>query len=182
MTVAHSALTPGSGIHVAHAVVYADAAARNAASPATGTLAYQTDTGQFYIRNASAWLLCGIGIGTIPFGNQALTGVKGVIYNSEIDDGNSGAADTIDWSAGGAHKSTLTGNCTYTFTSPAGVTSVVLKIVQGAGPYTVTWPASVKWAAGAAPTLSIANGAIDIFSFYYDGTNYYGAHSVKGAA
>lgn len=111
-----------------------------------------------------------------------VSGVKCVLYNGEIDDGNSSTADTIDWSTGGAHKSTLTGNCTYTFTSPGGVTSVVLKIIQGAGPYTVTWPASVKWAGGVAPTLSTANGAIDIFSFYFDGTNYYGAQSVKGAA
>ncbi|HWA29097.1 MAG TPA: hypothetical protein VG734_25835 [Lacunisphaera sp.] len=118
----------------------------------------------------------------VALSNKSITGVKTVLYTSEIDDGNSGTADTIDWSAGGAHKSTLTGNCTYTFTSPGGVTSLVLKVVQGSGPYTVTWPATVKWAAGVAPTLSIANGAVDIFSFYFDGTNYYGAQSVKGGA
>jgi hypothetical protein len=115
-------------------------------------------------------------------GNTTITGVKAVTFNGEVDDGSSGTAKTVDWTAGGAHKETLTGNVTFTFTAPVGVTSLVLKVVQGAGPYTIVWPASVKWAGGAAPTISTANGAVDIFSFYYDGTNYYGALSVKGAA
>lgn len=51
-----------------------------------------------------------------------------------------------------------------------------IKIVQGgAGSYTLTLPAGSKVAnAGAgAITLSTAVGAIDIASFYFDGTNYF---------
>lgn len=96
--------------------------------------------------------------------------------DSEDDDGNSSTADTIDWSTGNFHKSTMTGNCTYTFTAPSGPTTLLLKLVQDAtGSRTATWPATVKWQSGTAPTLSTAASAVDIISFYYDGTNYYGS-------
>jgi hypothetical protein len=74
------------------------------------------------------------------------------------------------------HKSTLTANCTYTFTAPPGQGNFLLRVIQGgSGGYTITWPAAVKWpTAGTAPTLSTGVGEIDIISFYYDGTSYYG--------
>lgn len=95
--------------------------------------------------------------------------------DGEVDDGNSSTADTIDWTTGNFHKSTLTDNCTYTFTAPTGPTTLVLKVVQdGTGSRTVTWPAAVKWPSGTAPTLTTTAAAVDIISFYFDGTNYYG--------
>jgi hypothetical protein len=100
--------------------------------------------------------------------------------DAEVDDGNSGTADTIDWTTGMFHKSTMTGNCTYTFTAPSGPARVQLKLVQDAtGSRTATWPAAVKWPGGTAPTLSTAANAIDIITFYYDGTNYYGVDSLN---
>jgi len=96
---------------------------------------------------------------------------------TSIDDGNSSTADTIDFSAGNVHKSTLTGNCTYTFTAPPTGSVVVLKVIQGSGPYTVTWPGTVKWPAGAAPTLTTTNAHMDVFTFLWDGTDYFGVVS-----
>jgi len=102
--------------------------------------------------------------------------VTGHAYaDGEVDDGNSSTADTIDWTTGNFHKSTMTGNCTYTFTAPSGATTLILKLVQGgSGSYTATWPATVKWTGGTAPTLSTAVGAVDIITFYWDGVYYYG--------
>jgi len=98
---------------------------------------------------------------------------------TEVDNGNSGTADTIVWNDGNFQKSTLTGNCTYTFTAPTNKGRYQLVLVQDAtGGRTVTWPASVKWPGGTAPTLSTAANSIDIISFYYDGTNYYGVDSL----
>lgn len=51
--------------------------------------------------------------------STTITANQDAVFDSEVDDGNSGAADTIDWSAGNVHKSTMTDNCTYTFTAPA---------------------------------------------------------------
>ena len=99
-----------------------------------------------------------------------------ISFNSEVNDGDSGAADTIDWTTGNKHRSRLTANVTYTFTAPNGPTNLVLRLVQDAtGNRTATWPAAVKWSNGAPPTLSTGANDVDIASFYFDGTNYYGA-------
>jgi len=104
-------------------------------------------------------------------------------YFSEIDNGNSSTADTIDWTAGNKQKSTLTDNCTFTFTPPPGPCSLVLKLVQdGTGSRTITWPAAVKWSGGTAPTLTTTASKIDIITFYYDGTNYYGSSVLNFSA
>lgn len=97
-------------------------------------------------------------------------------FDAEVDNGNSGAADTIDWTAGNKQKSTLTDNVTYTFSpEPNGPCNLIFKLVQDAtGSRIATWPADVKWPGGTAPTLSTGNGDIDIVSFYYDGTDFYG--------
>ena len=105
------------------------------------------------------------------------------IYFTETDNGNSSTADTIDWGASNKQKSTLTGNVTFTFTAPAGPCNLILKLVQDAtGSRTVTWPASVKWSGGTAPTLTTTASRIDIISFYYDGTNYYGSYVLNFTA
>lgn len=102
--------------------------------------------------------------------------IKGHSYaDEEIDDGNSSTAETINWTTGNFHKSTMTGNCTYTFTAPTGPTTLILKLVQDAtGSRTATWPATVKWSEGTAPTLTTNANAVDILSFYFDGVNYHG--------
>ena len=47
-----------------------------------------------------------------------------------------------------------------------------------ATPSTITWPSSVKWAGGTAPTAP-ASGETDAFTFYSTdgGTTYYGFHA-----
>ena len=107
--------------------------------------------------------------------------VTGEIYaDAEVDDGNSSTADTIDWTTGNYHKSTMTGNCTYTFTAPTGTARVQLKLVQDAtGSRVATWPASVKWPGGTAPTLTTAANAVDIITFYYDGTSFYAVETLN---
>jgi hypothetical protein len=84
---------------------------------------------------------------------------------------------TIDWTNGNKFKFTFGAqNETFTFTAPSNPCSLTLILVQdGTGSRTATWPASVLWAGGTAPTLSTAANAVDIVSFIYDGTNYYGS-------
>lgn len=106
-------------------------------------------------------------------GNAALGGLKTLAYNSEIDDGNSSTAQTIDFSTGSLHKSTLTGNVTYTLTAPPAMTAVQLRVVQdGTGGRTVTWPGSVLWDKGYAPQFADGPSVETIIGGYYDGTNY----------
>ncbi len=50
-----------------------------------------------------------------------------------------------------------------------------LKVIQSStGSNALTYGTSYKWPGGTAPVLSTANNAIDILSFYSDGTNMYG--------
>lgn len=87
----------------------------------------------------------------------------------------SGTEKTLDWSAYHYRALTLTGNCTLTFVAPGGAAELVLRLTQDAiGTRTVTWPSTVNWEGGTAPTLTAAGGSIDLVRLYCDGTNYYG--------
>ena len=94
-----------------------------------------------------------------------------------------GATGAIDWRNGNKQKLTMTGTgITINFTNPSGACNLLLKVVQGDGSDVVgTWDGDIKWAGGSAPTLSTGNGEIDILSFYFDGTNYYGVASLNFA-
>jgi hypothetical protein len=114
--------------------------------------------------------------------NFNLLHVKNLLFNSVVADGNSGTAFTVNWSLGAKHLLTLNGNCTLTFTAPAGVAHLTIRLLQdGTGSRTVTWPASVKWADAAAPTLTTAAGASDIITMIYDGTNYWAVYGLNFA-
>tara|TARA_R100000322_G_scaffold126767_1_gene83276 strand:- start:171 stop:716 length:546 start_codon:yes stop_codon:yes gene_type:complete len=92
-----------------------------------------------------------------------------------------GATGAIDWTANQKQKVTITGtSITCNFTNPPGPCNLTLKVVQGDGSDQIgTWDSDIKWAGGSPPTLSTANGAIDILSFYFDGTNYFGVASTN---
>jgi hypothetical protein len=105
-------------------------------------------------------------LGVAPWINTAFT--------AEVDDGNSGAAETIDFSAGNLHRSTLTDNVTYTFTNPDGPAHLTLKMIQDVGgTNTVTWPVKVKWDSGTEPTWDTAGDAVNIAFCYFGGSSYY---------
>ena len=95
------------------------------------------------------------------------------------DDGNSGTTKTIDWASlpVGRHELTLTGNVTLTLNNPVdgGVYALVIK--TGAGGFTVTWPASVKWPGGTAPTITTTASKVDLVTLIWDNAagKYYGS-------
>ena len=130
--------------------------------PVDGQIIRERDTANMYIWDsvANAW--------------KTPPGVDAVFAA-----GNSGAALTLNVVNGGAQTVTLTANCTFTLTgSTAGqVSRLDLILTQdGTGSRTVIWPASVKWAAGTAPTLSTGVGAVDriLLITYNGGTTWYG--------
>jgi len=90
----------------------------------------------------------------------------------------SGATVNINLQDGSFFTHALSENVTYTFSNPAGSgygSSFVLKITQNASAKTITWPATVDWAAATAPTISTGSGNVDVFVFVIvDSTNYLG--------
>lgn len=83
---------------------------------------------------------------------------------------------TIDWKLGNKFYFTFgNANETFTFTAPSNPCNIVLVLKQySTGGKTATWPNTVMWPGGTAPTLSTGNNDIDIVCFYWDGTNYFG--------
>jgi len=131
------------------------------------------------------------GSGTLSFttaatGDVTLTGTEtltnktieaGVFtngYTEEVNTANTSTAYTISLAAGSFQVLTLTGNATITMpTATAGKSFILLLKQDGTGSRTVTW-STVKWPAGTAPTITSTASKQDIFSFFADGTNWYG--------
>jgi len=94
---------------------------------------------------------------------------------------NSGTT-TVDWGAGNKAKMTFgAGNITtFAFTNPSKPGNFLLIVKQdGTGSRVVTtWDADVMWPSGTAPTLSTGVNDVDVISFYFDGTNYFGVASL----
>jgi hypothetical protein len=102
--------------------------------------------------------------------------LKTAVFNAEVSRGTFSTTTTIDWTAGNKQTVTLGASLTFNFTAPPGACNLILKLVQdAAGSRNPGWPGTVKWPAGTEPTWSTAGGSIDVASFYYDGTSYYGA-------
>ena len=90
-----------------------------------------------------------------------------------------GTSTTIDISVATNFVHDLTGATTYTFSNPASTgnaSSFTLKIIQDSTARAITWPSTVDWAGGTAPTLTSTNNGVDVFTFYTidGGTIYYG--------
>ena len=124
-------------------------------------------------------------LGTTEDSKAVTADANGVV---KFDNGIEEEATTITSSSGAATFNLrdgtnfvhdLTENVTYTFSNPAasGYASIfTLKVIQDSSARTITWPGSVDWVAGTAPTLTATNDGVDYFVFITidGGTNYYG--------
>ena len=90
------------------------------------------------------------------------------------------SASTIDCNAGIVFTKTAAGALTWTFSNaPAGrAFSFILELTNG-GTGTQTWPTSVKWPGGSAPTLT--SSGVDLLGFITDdgGTTWRGVQLMK---
>jgi len=110
--------------------------------------------------------------------NGVVTFDNGTIEEATAITSSSGTA-TLDLQDGDNFTHTLSENVTYTFSNPASsgkASAFTLKVVQDSTDRTITWPASVDWAAATAPTLSSGSGAVDYFVFITTdgGSTFYG--------
>ncbi len=79
------------------------------------------------------------------------------------ESGEAVAASDVTLANGNMFDKTIAANTTFTFTPGAFTrTGFSLQLTNG-GDFTITWPATVKWAAGTAPTLTA--GGIDLVNF-----------------
>jgi hypothetical protein len=118
--------------------------------------------------------------GGADFANNEVTQATLKDYAETTVIADTGATYTIDLENGNVFNLTLTGDCTYTFSNPpASGSAGAFTLIQnqdGTGSRTVTWPASVEWAEGSAPTITSTASSTDVFTFITTdgGTTWYG--------
>jgi len=105
----------------------------------------------------------------------ALTNPTVTNYVETLYSANTGTALTIDLANGTVQKLTLTGNATLTMpTAVAGKSFIIILAQDATGGRSVTW-STVSWPSATAPTITTTASKIDLYSFFSDGTSWYGA-------
>lgn len=131
-----------------------------------------------YLANSTATLgnaTITLGSTTSSVGNLTLVNTTVTNYTETLYTANTGTAITVALTNGTVQQLTLTGNATITMpTATAGKSFVIMLKQDGTGGRTVTW-STVVWPGGTAPTITSTASKQDIFSFFADGTSWYGA-------
>lgn len=140
-------------------------------STATSTAAAATDSILVAIGKLQAQVSLRATIASPSFtGTSTFQGVRETTVTA-----NTGTAYTVANTASSISILTLTGNCTFTFPAAASGGQFTLILAQDAtGARTVTWPATVRWAGGTAPTITATASRTDVISFVSDGTYWLG--------
>lgn len=96
-------------------------------------------------------------------------------FTVESTTADTGSAYAISFTGGSMFFLTLTANCTFTLPTPAAGKSFGLLLRQDAtGGRTASWPATIRWPANTAPTLTSTATRADRINFTSDGTYWYG--------
>ena len=118
--------------------------------------------------------------GETNFADQLVTRPKIKDYSESYNASSGNGSTTLDLSTGNVFQHTASGgNVTFVFSNPpasgAGG-SFTLKWIQDSSDRTATWPSSVDWAGGTAPTLTTGSAKVDMFTFvtFDAGTTWYG--------
>ncbi len=91
--------------------------------------------------------------------------------------GSMGSTETIDPTDGNVHTGTLNASVTYTLNAPvgSGAAEIEFQRTGSGGPWTETWPGSVTWLGGSAPTPPTSgNSGIVILRSLDGGTTWLG--------
>ena len=97
-------------------------------------------------------------------------------YNASSGSGST----TLDLSNGNVFQHTASGgNVTFVFSNPPAsgkAGSFTLKWIQDSSDRTITWPNSVDWAGGSAPSVTSGSAKVDVYTFFTvdGGTTWYG--------
>jgi hypothetical protein len=112
--------------------------------------------------------------GTETLTNKTLTNPTITNYVETLYAANTSTAITVSLANGTVQQLTLTGNATITMpTAVAGKSFIIMLKQDATGSRTVTW-STVVWPSATAPTITSTANKQDIYSFFSDGTNWYG--------
>jgi hypothetical protein len=106
--------------------------------------------------------------------NKTLTNPTVTNYVETLYTANTSTAITIDLANGTVQNLTLTGNATITMpTAVAGKSFIIILSQDATGSRTVTW-STVSWPSATAPTITSTASKRDIYSFFSNGTSWFG--------
>jgi hypothetical protein len=115
-----------------------------------------------------------LGSTSSSLGNVTLVNTTVTNYTETPYSANSSTAITLSLANGTVQIITLTGNATITMPTAVSGKSFIMFLRQDAtGSRTVTW-STVNWSGGTAPTITSTASKQDIYSFFSDGTSWYG--------
>ena len=113
---------------------------------------------------------------TQTLSGKTLTNPTITNYTETAFSANSSTAITLALTNGTVQIITLTGNATITMpTAGAGKSFIMFLRQDATGSRTVTW-STVNWPGGTAPTITSTASKQDIYSFFSDGTSWYGVN------
>jgi hypothetical protein len=112
--------------------------------------------------------------GTETLTNKTLTNPTVTNYVETLYSANTSTAITVDLANGTVQNLTLTGNATITMpTAVAGKSFIIILSQDATGSRTVTW-STVSWPSATAPTVTSTASKKDIYSFFSNGTSWFG--------
>jgi hypothetical protein len=136
---------------------------------------FTSTTADSFIIRASG----GVAIGTAsPAASTALTvlgNTKSTQFSDTIVPVTPAATPTISWASGAVYVVSMAISVSSSsFSGAIAGQTLTLIVNTGVGGFTFAFPAGVKWVGGSAPALTSTASKTDIFSFFYDGSSYYG--------
>ena len=149
------------------------------ANGGTGITSFGTGVATWLGTPSSANLAAAVtgetGTGALVFGTDpALTNPTVTNYVETPYSATPTSTITLDLTNGTVQIITLGGSVTITMPTAVSGKSFIMFLKQDAtGSRTVTW-STVKWPGGTAPTITSTASRQDIYSFFSDGTNWYG--------
>ena len=125
-----------------------------------------------------------ISINITPKGTSAVALADAILSRPTLKDyavegvaiGNAGATRTFDLTAGNFFSVTIDQASVFTFSNPPAsgdFGAFVMEVTNGAA-FAITWPASVDWPGGTAPTLTASGVDQLVFTTRDGGTTYFG--------
>ena len=114
--------------------------------------------------------------GTLTCADNIVTGAKLKDYSETEVAGGAGGNYTFDLANGNVYSRTVNATAEFTFSNPiaSGDASSFTMILTNGGSETITWPTSVDWQGGTAPTLTAAGVDILVFTTIDGGTIWHG--------
>jgi hypothetical protein len=151
----------------------------------SGTKSFSHDTGTATLQNKTIDLDSNTLTGTVAEFNTALqsdsfgalgTAAEWTARQNFNETTLTSTSNAVAWDASSNQVATHTLTENTTIAAPTNIPAgsfIAIRFIQDAsgGAYTVSWNAVFDFVGGTAPTISTGNGAVDIVTFWSDGTN-----------